>query len=154
MEDYEGLVDEATDESEQAQDIQDGQLSQYEFGTFPQAKEQSNLYHWFWKIVGLDLVFRMVKVANLNNTEIGASNLSVRDSMNLAHLGEIFHHKKFAEYFETRAKIVSATSMSRNGWLVEKSISQKRVRERERQTSPQQQQEKWKIFNRKANQPE
>ena len=55
--------------------------------------------------------------------------------MNLAELGKIFHHKKFGDYWQKRAMVVSASSMSRQGWFMDLSISQKKVRTRSRQTS-------------------
>jgi len=143
---YEELVDEADDEYEQGQDMQDAQLEQYE-ATYPQQKKEQSIYNWFWRVVRLDTPFKLAKVGNLNNKEIGEHGISMRDAMNLAHLGQIFHHKKFGNYFATRSKIIAASSMSKQGWFMDLSISQKKVRERARKSSSSGEQ-KWRIFNR------
>ena len=152
MEDeFEELEDEYEDEVEQGQDLQDAQLEQYE-ATFPKPKQEQSIYNWFWKVVRLDKPFRLAKVGNLNNKEIGDHGISMRDAMNLAHLGQLFHHHKFGNYFAVRSKIIAASSMAKNGWFMDLSISQKKVRERARKASSGEQ--KWRIFNRKKNQPQ
>ena len=47
----------------------------------------------------------------------------------------LFRHHTFGNYFATRSKIVSATSMARKGWFMDLSISQKKVRERAKSNS-------------------
>jgi len=151
-EDYEELMDQAEDEYEQSQDMQDAQLEQYEStSTYPQAKPEQSIYNWFWKVVRLNKPFKLAKVGNLNNKEIGEFGISMRDSMNLAHLGQLFHHSKFGNYWATRAKITSATSMAKGGWFMDLSISQKKVRARERRSSSSGE-NKWRIFNKNKNQ--
>jgi CRISPR/Cas system-associated protein Cas5 (RAMP superfamily) len=144
--DYQELIDEAEDQYEQGQDIQDAQLDQHE-ATVPQAKEQQSLYSWFWKVVRLGEPERLVKVGNLNNQEVGNFEVSVRDCMNLAELGRIFHHDTFASYWDKKAKITSATSMAKKGWFMDLSISQKKVRGRTKDES--QGSDKWRLFKKK-----
>jgi len=142
--DEEEIVDEAEDEYEQGQDISDQQLDAY-----PTSKPETTAqYNWFWRVVRLNKPFRLAKVGNLSNPEIGEFGISMRDSMNLAHLGHLFRHHKFGNYFATRSKIVSATSMARKGWFMDLSISQKKVRERAKSSLAQDKQ-KWRLFNRK-----
>ena len=148
-ENYEELVDEYEDNLEQGEDLQDAQLEQYE-ATFPKPKVEQTIYNWFWRVVRLDKPFSLAKVGNLNNKEIGEHGISMRDAMNLAHLGHLFNHHKFGNYFATRSKIVSASSMAKNGWFMDLSISTKKVRERARKSSSGE--EKWRIFNKKKNQ--
>ena len=143
------IIDEAEDEFEQSQDISDGQLEQY--NSYQQKSEQ-NLYHWFWKVVRLNKPFRLAKVGNLTNPEIGEFGVSMRDAMNLAHLGHLFGHHKFGNYFATKSKITAATSMSRKGWFMDLSISQKKVRERAK-TSSSADKQKWRLFNKEKTQP-
>jgi len=152
--DEEEIVDEAEDEFEQGQDLSDSQLEAYET-TSPQQKPETNAqYTWFWNVVKLNQPFRLAKVGNLSNQEIGEFGISMRDSMNLAHLGHLFRHHKFGNYFATRSKIVSATSMARKGWFMDLSISQKKVRERAKGTSSSSdEKKKWRIFNKKNEQP-
>jgi hypothetical protein len=152
MEEYEELLDEAEDEYENSQDLQDGQAESYE-ATYPQTKDQQSLYNWFWKVVRLNKPFKLAKVGNLDKSEIGEHGIPMREAMNLAHLGQIFHHSKFGNYWATRAKIISASSMARKGWFMELSISQKKVRERQKQESswtPQ----KSRLFSKNKNQDE
>lgn len=146
--DYEELLDEAEDEFEQGQDLQDAQIDSYEGGTYPKAKEESSLYTWFWKVVRLKNPSRLVRVGNLNSAEIGEHGVSVRDCLNLAHLGKIFGHDKFGNYWAVKSNTISATSMAKKGWFMDLSISQKKVRERARKDSSQDKQ-KWRMFNKK-----
>lgn len=149
MADEEDLQDQFDDDIDQGQDLQEAQLSQYEYGTVPQQKEQQGLYNWFWKVVRLSKPFRLVKVGNLSKVEIGEHIISVRDAMNLSHLGKIFHHQLFGDYWATRAKITSATSMAKGGWFMDLSISQKRVRGRIKSSSLTGEKKKWRLFQKK-----
>ena len=155
--DYENLVDESEDLYEDQKDLQEEQLAAY--GTYPQVKEKSDLYNWFWKVVQLGTpkheneeetrreALRMSKVGNLNNKEIGEYSIPVRDALNLAELGNIFHHPKFGNYWQNNAVITAATSMSKQGWFMDLSISQKKVRERTKKATSSEAQ-KWRLFNR------
>lgn len=144
MEDLQDIYDETEDQLDDTDELREEQLEQY--GTFPESKEQQNIYNWFWKVVNLDASEKVVKVGNLNNQEIGSANIPVREAMNLALLGNIFGHKKFANYFNDNAKIISATSMAKKGWFMDLSISQKKVRQRSKSSSG----ESWRIFNKKG----
>ena len=150
--DYQSIIDEAEDEMDQAQDIIEGQSEQYG-ALAPEVKEQENLYNWFWKVVKLNKPLQIVRVGNLNNTEIGELNVSNRDALTLHHLGKTFGHPTFGNYFAQLAKITTATSMSRKGWFMDLSISQKRVRERSRASmSAPTKENKWRMFGKKKNQ--
>ncbi|MFW6172531.1 MAG: hypothetical protein ACOC5T_02195 [Elusimicrobiota bacterium] len=142
--DYDEILDEAEDDYEQSQDLQDAQIEQYE-GTYPTQKKEDSIYNWFWRVVRLNKPFKIVRVGNLTKQEIGEHGISVRDAVNLGNLGRIFNHPVFGSYWDTRAKIVSASSMAKNGWFMELSISQKKVRERKKKSSP----ESWRLFKKK-----
>lgn len=133
MDDYEELQEEYEDELDSNQDIQEGQEDSY--GIYPTPKEKSDIYNWFWKVLKIAKPKQMVRAANLDKQEIGDHIISVRDCLNLSKLGHIFGHEKFGDYFSQRAGIVSATSMAKKGWLMELSISQKKVRSRERSST-------------------
>ena len=147
MEDYEEALDEAEDEIEENQDMRDMQMDSYS-GNYPTETQKDTLYNWFWKVVRLKKPFQLVKVGNLSKEEIGLHEISIRESMNLWVLGHIFHHPFFGNYFATRAKINAVTSMAKKGWFMDLSISQKKVRAREksRQISEQQ---GWRVFKKK-----
>lgn len=141
-------LDEVEDQYDDSQDLNENTLDQYE--TYSQQKEKSDLFNWFWKVTRLKDTFRLVKTGNLFSTEIGDNIISVRDAMNLANLGRIFHHDKFGEYWDSRAQIISATSMARKGWFMDLSISQKKVRDRVRPgSSSSGGQGKWNMFTKK-----
>ena len=151
---YEELVDEAEDELEQGQEISDGQEEQYDYGTNPSMKQQDSIYKWFWKVVQLGEIdklspetLKLIKVGNLQNKEVGETNISVRDALNLNHLGNIFGHPKFGAYFGAKAMITSSTSMARKGWFMDLSISQKKVRERSRNDSSSSEKKGWRMFS-------
>lgn len=156
MDEYQDVVDESEDQYDTSIDSSEAQLDSYE-QTFPQAKEKSDLYQWFWKVVKLGKVgqddkgaLRVAKVGYLKDTEIGENIISMRDALNLGYLGEIFHHPKFGEYFQARSMITSATSMSRKGWFMDLSISQKKVRERNRQgMASSTGDKKWRLFKKR-----
>lgn len=152
VDEYEDIIDEAEDQYEDSQDLQDLQTEQFET-TYPVAKEKSDIFTWFWRVVRQEEPFKLVKTANLNKLEIGEHGISVRDAMNLAYLGDIFHHKKFGEYFGNRTKIIAATSMAKKGWLMETSISQKRVRERSKSPTASQE-EGWRMKKKRKYQQE
>ena len=141
-------IDEVEDDVDQSQEFQDNQIDQLEYSV-ASPKEQNNLYTWFWKVVGLLDQSKLSKVGNLSSSEIGEHGISVRECMNLHFLGKTFGHEKFGEYFENRAKIISATSMSKKGWLMDLSISQRKIRARQRESSSQQQNKKWNMFGNK-----
>ena len=148
MDEYEEeILDEAQDELEEAQELREAQLDSYS-GTFPEAKETKDIYSWFWRVVRLKRPFQLVKVGRLSKEEIGKHPISVRDAMNLWVLGHTFHHKKFGNYFATVAKVLSATSMAREGWFMDLSISQKRVRERAK-SRPQTSGGSWRLFSKR-----
>jgi len=148
--DFEELVDESEDAFEQSQDISDGQEEQYEASsTYPQAKQEQSLYNWFWKVVRLNKPFKLAKVGNLSTTEIGQAKTTMRDSLAIANLGHTFHHHTFGNFWATNAKIISATSMSKNGWFMDLSISQRKIRERQKRGSSPEGQKKWRLFQGK-----
>jgi len=144
-------LDDMDDEIDQGQELSDAQLEQY--GLAPQ-KEQSNLYNWFWKVVKLkDETLEVVKIGNLFGTEIGEHDFSVRECLNLGMLGKMFSHPVFGKYFEDKAKITVATSMARQGWFMDLSISQRKIRARQKSgSSPLGNKKPWKgagVFKKK-----
>jgi len=159
MEDYEDLVDDAEDQYEDSQDLAEDQLGISESSLLAARKENSDIFNWFWKVAKLGKIdkdpdedkdsLKLVKVGNMDKHEIGEHGISVRDSLNLAMLGGIFHHAKFGEYWKNRAIITSASSMSKQGWFMDLSISQKKVRERSKRGQPLTA-KKWRMFNRKS----
>lgn len=146
------FVDDAEDHLDEADELQESQLDAYGAGTYPEQKQQENIYNWFWKVVNLKIpIEKVVKVGNLTATEIGVANISVRDAINLSNLGQIFHHPTFGNYFANLAKVTAVTSMAKKGWFMDLSISQKRVRERQRADASSEKQP-WRMFGKKKKQ--
>lgn len=136
-------TEEELDKIDEANEMQEEQLANLD-ASYPTPKEDSNLFALFWKVVKAT---DSTKVANLKNSEIGDLGVSVRDCQNIAALGTLFHHQKFADYWFNKGEITNATSMSRDGWLGELFVSQKKFTTRARKSS-QQQQSKWKLFQK------
>ncbi len=130
-EDLGEYVDEVEDEIDESAEAREAQLDAYA-SSYPRSPEQQSIYTWFWKVVRLKQPFQLVKVGRVGDIEIGESTMPIREAMNLWVLGHFFHHKTFGNYFAQLAKITSATSMARDGWFMNLSISQRRIRERAR----------------------
>lgn len=98
-----------------------------QFGSAIEPTQKENLLTLFWKILGLKHSW---KVANLDKPELGRSELSVRSHENLALLGNLLHNKAFEDWFQAKAEITLATSMSKRGWFPELIVSQKKFSQR------------------------
>ncbi|MGC9309522.1 MAG: hypothetical protein ACP5D2_02385 [Candidatus Nanoarchaeia archaeon] len=71
------------------------------------------------------------RVSNLSISELGDLGITVRDSFRIALIGKTFHHLKFAKFFVDQAEIVTATAMSKKGWLAELFVTSKKFASRE-----------------------
>lgn len=67
------------------------------------------------------------KVGNLDQRELGDIEFSVRSCLNIGLLARLLHHKAFAQYFDGKAEIVTASSMSKKGWFVELFVTSKKA---------------------------
>lgn len=80
----------------------------------PSAVKKDDRYSLFkWVISKKD----SSKVGNLNPTELGMLNISVRDMQKISLLGYTFDHPGFAKYFADQAEIILASSESKDGFL-------------------------------------
>jgi len=89
----------------------------------PTVKGKYDLYSLFWKIIERS---DSSKVGNLSKEELGMLDISVRDMQRIALLSRQLNHIGFAEFFEKQAEIVLATSSSKDGWLPELFVSQRK----------------------------
>jgi len=64
------------------------------------------------------------KIGNLNENELGVTKLGVRHLLNLGNYAEVEGLDMVADYFRDQAEVVSASSMSRKGFLVQASVTQ------------------------------
>ena len=72
------------------------------------------------------------KVGNLDKTELGMLNISVRDCQNIANVARILDHKGFADYMDQQAQLILKTSASKKGWLTELFVTAKKFASKER----------------------
>ena len=147
-EEYQEALDDAQDAQEDSQDITEMNLDQLESMT-PQAKQESNLFSLFWKVVKAK---DSTKVGRLNNVELGPAWMNVRGSKQMAVLSEVFHHPGLQAFFTASSENVIATSMARDGWLGELFVSQKKFQTRAKNRGGDQSpNDKWRIFQKKQN---
>jgi hypothetical protein len=140
-------------DSEEYSDIADGMNEEEDL--YPEQKQPSNLFSLFKSVLKMK---DSTKVANLSKDELGSLGMPVRGNFNVALISEVLDHPGVAEFFERRAEILNATSMSKDGWLGELFVSQKKFQQRTQAvtasttTSIQQQPNKKTIWPQKQNQ--
>jgi len=119
---------EADDVEEMAEDQMELQQDVIE-GMSPSSVHREDRFSLFkWVISKKD----SSKVANLDMTELGIFNISVRDMQRIALIGRIFGHKGFAKYFEDLAEIILATSESKEGFLQKLFVSDMKFQQKSR----------------------
>lgn len=94
-----------------------------ETAPYPIQKESESVYSLFKKVLELE---RSSKVGNLDSTELGMLNMSVRDCQNIALMAYSLGHPVFGEFFKDKAEIILKTSASKRGWFVNLFVSQKK----------------------------
>jgi hypothetical protein len=133
----EDLIDENVEAQNEAQE-------DYAEDNSPTYVGQEDLYSLFWKTIRIK---DSSKVGNLDKTELGMLNISVRDCQNIANVARTLGHKGFARWMEQQAQIILRTSASKKGWLTELFVTAKRFASKERKVGlPQVQVEKKKPF--------
>jgi hypothetical protein len=149
--DEEYVEDETVDPNDLAdaqQDYQEEALASLE-SNYPIQKEQQGLYQTLWKMIQRR---DSTKIANLQKVELGDVDITVRGAQHLSKLGDIFGNPLYADFYKAHAEISLATSMSRDGWLGELFISQKKFSAKTKKASSPLTPQKWKLFgnNKKA----
>jgi len=104
------------------EDAKDKQEEVYDDVT-PQFKEKDDLFSLFWKVVKTQ---DSSKVGNLNKVELGNLDISVRDCQKIASAARELGRIGFARFFEKQAEIVLATSSSKDGFLTNLFVSQRK----------------------------
>lgn len=120
------------------------------WGEVPTQRKPESLFNLFGKVWKAK---DSSKVANLNATELGVQNISVRDSQYLNLLSHTFKHPVFGEFFRMQGEIGLATSASKKGWFTELFVSQKKLTTRHASigANGQVQNKKWKVFGNNQN---
>lgn len=147
-------MDEEYTEEEQLADNLDSMDTQQEYqdsmidsldANYPTQKEQQSLYSLFkWVIQRKD----SSKIGNLLKQELGDVKISVRSCQELALLGKEFDNPAYASWFGGIGEITLATSLSREGFLDELFVSQKKFATKARKSSSPLTPQKWKLFNK------
>jgi len=95
----------------------------------PSPVRKDDLYSLFrWIISKKD----SSKVGNLSVTELGMLDITVRDMQKIALIAESLGHRGFATFFRNQAEITLATSSSKDGWLPELFVSQRKIQQKSR----------------------
>jgi hypothetical protein len=95
----------------------------------PTYEKPDDLYSLFWKTI---LVEDSSKVGNLDKTELGMLDMSVRDAQYIADVAERLGHMGFAIWMREQAQIILRTSASKKGWLTELFVTAKRYASKEK----------------------
>jgi len=72
------------------------------------------------------------KVGNLDKTELGMLDISVRDCQNIALVARTLDHDGFANWMNDQSQIILKTSASKKGWLTELFVTAKKFASKER----------------------
>lgn len=131
-EEYESLIEEANDDLDNQRDLQEGQIEQLDSGAYPSLKQNQDIYSWFWNVTQLRDPSKLIRVGNLEKVEIGNVRIPIRGCMEFAQVCRALKHDLIADYFERLAGINSASSMAKKGWFMDLSISNKKIRGREK----------------------
>jgi hypothetical protein len=89
----------------------------------PQFSIKDDLFGLFWKIVKIK---DSSKVGYLDKHELGMLPISVRDCQSIANLAETLGKKGFATYFKNMGEIILATSSSKDGFLPNLFVTQRK----------------------------
>ena len=89
----------------------------------PQFSQKVDLFSLFWKLIKIK---DSSKVGYLDKTELGMLDISVRDAQLIARKARLLGRVGFAIYFEQMAEIILATSSSKEGFLPNLFVSQRK----------------------------
>lgn len=141
------MVEENPDDFVEDQMVEDAETQQEVYDDMgPAPKPKDDLYSLFWKVVKAK---DSSKVGNVTKTELGLLDLTVRDCQRIALIGDALGHPDFGDFFADQGEITLATSASKEGWLAELFVSQKKfsAKRRDRPTEPVTTPSKKKKFN-------
>jgi hypothetical protein len=96
-----------------------------EFLGFSERRGNDGIFQLLHKIINIP---RTIRVGNVDKTELGHLDISIRGCLNIAQLGQTFGHPIFAGYYASLANINTETSMSKKGWLLQQAISRRSER--------------------------
>lgn len=133
------------DQMELSEDQQE-MIENQSIADVPYKRKQDSLYTLFNKVWRTP---DSSKIGNLNNSELGKLNISVRDCQHIAMLSNFLHHPRFGSYFKGYGEVTLATSMAKKGWFVELFVSQKKFTARQSAVQSANPQKKSWLFGKK-----
>lgn len=118
---------------------------------YPPESGLGGIYALFGQVISQEDVNR---IANLSKEELGTMPFDVRGSLRVAQLAYSFGHKMFADFFAYQAKMISETSLSKDGFLIQTFVTSKKQTTHKQDESPRLQTEekdkhKWSMFSKK-----
>jgi hypothetical protein len=90
---------------------------------YPKSKEEQSHFAYFKRVID---ELTNIKTANLTADEIGLVKLPVRTNLEISQYCDSMGMKGFAEYFKKEAQIILGSSLSRDGFLNNLAVTQKR----------------------------
>jgi len=93
-------------------------------GFAPTGEEKQNVHTFLHNVATAD---DTTKIANLNEEELGKPKLPLRTHKDLElFCREIMNQKEFADYFQKKGEILTATSLSKDAKLIDLAVIQRR----------------------------
>jgi len=128
-------------DAEELQDQQDIYVPESSLG---------GIYSLFGQVISQEDTNR---IANLSKEELGILPFTVRGSLRVAQLAHSFNHKMFGDFFLYQAKIITETSLSKDGFLIQTFITSKKQTINKHSTEPNQEpmeskKKGWKMFSK------
>ena len=120
--DQEELIEDSVETNNELQE-------EYMEDNSPTYSKPDDLYSLFWKTIQID---DSSKVGNLDKSELGMLNISVRDCQYIAEVAKILNHPGFSRWMNEQSQIILRTSASKKGWLTELFVTAKRFASKER----------------------
>jgi len=110
-------------------ELQNEAQEEYSEDNSPTYSKPEDLYSLFWKTIEID---DSSKVANLDKTELGMLDMSVRDCQNIMQTAKILNETEFSKWIGEQAQIILRTSASKKGWLTELFVTAKKFASKEK----------------------
>ena len=96
---------------------------------YPQEEEKQNIFSFFKRVISMK---DNSKTANLDKDELGIVRIPVRTCQEIELFCDKVGSKGLASYFEDRAQIILSTSLSKEGFLDNLAVTQKREIDRKK----------------------
>ena len=123
--DREELIENSEDEDIRAEQEREIRLGQPQ--KFPEMTKADTVHTLMKEVL---ISKDNTKTGNLNTTELGACNFSVRSCKYLAILGRQRNHQVWSTFWDDQAQMQLATSASKKGWFVELFVTLKKFSQR------------------------